>query len=301
MAKSAELSDNTASRISLVFFLNLGFTLVELAGGIWMNSLAIVSDALHDAGDSLILGLSWYFEKVARRKGDMRYTYGYRRYSLLGAVLNTFVMISGALLIIYHAVPRLTHPGVPYVNGMIVLAPLGVLMNGYAFLKIRGGRNFQHQILSLHLLEDVFGWLLVLVLAVILKFTDYYFLDPLLSMIISGYILYNVLRNLSKTLAVFLQSAPDTINNAEIIAQLSCLPKVQSVHDTHIWSLDGERHVLTTHVIVNEDTSKNEILNIKAGIKALANQFRCEHITVEIEYNGEDCTMEKGNPTPLIE
>jgi cobalt-zinc-cadmium efflux system protein len=275
----------------MAFLLNLGFAVLELVGGLWTNSLAIVSDALHDGVDSFSLGLSWYLDEYSRRVEDQSYSYGYRRFSLLAALINVVVLIAGSVLILSEAIPRLWDPEPANAQGMVILAVVGVAANGVAALRVRGGRTLNARIVTWHLLEDVLGWLAVLVVSVILLFWDVQILDPLLSVLITLYVLYNVLKHLKRTLALFLQAVPYDLDMSEIEKGLLAIDRVQSVHHMHIWSLDGEHHVLTTHVVVDQDTTRAQVCQIKADIWASVESFDLEHITVEIEYEGERCKM----------
>jgi len=284
-------NQNTDNNIGLAFGLNLGFAIFELFGGLWVNSIAVISDALHDFGDSLSLGIAWYFKRLSRRQKDNRFTYGYQRYALLGAIITMIVLVVGSVIILGEAFPRLLHPTIPNSTGMSVFAIVGIVVNGFAVLRLKGYSSLSEKAITWHLMEDLLGWIAVLIVSVILKFTDWYFLDPLISILITIFILYKVIGNFRATMAVFLQSAPANIDNDKIVAHLSQLEKVKSAHHTHIWSLDGEHHVLTTHVVVEADTSKDEVLMIKNRIKELAEKYNFEHLTVEIEYEGEDCSM----------
>lgn len=279
--------------IGLAFGLNLVFALFELFGGLWINSMAVISDALHDFGDSMSLGFVWYFKRIARRQQDNRFTYGYQRYALLGAIVNMIVLIIGSLIVLSQAMPRLLHLVKPNSTGMLIFAIFGILVNGLVVYRMRGQRSLTEQAVTWHMMEDVLGWIAVLIVSLVLKFTNWYFLDPLLSIIIMVFILYKVIGNFRKTMAVFLQSAPENINNDEINRQLSKLEKVKSAHHTHIWSLDGEHNVLTTHIVVEADTTRAEVQKIKNRIKTLTESYHCEHLTVEVEYEDEDCSMNK--------
>lgn len=276
--------------IRLAFFLNLGFTLFEIAGGLYTNSLAILSDAVHDLGDSLSLGLSWYLERHSHRGSDARYSYGYRRFSLLAALLNTVVLVTGSLFILSEAIPRLLHPQSSNAPGMVFLALVGIAVNGLAVLRLRGSQSLNAQMIAWHLLEDVLGWVAVLIISISLLFTDLYILDPLLSILISLYVLYNVVRSLRKTLRLFLQAVPDAIDLPGVEHALLDIPQVQSVHHTHIWSLDGERHVLTTHLVVEPEASKDDFIRVKQAAAAIAAGMRLEHATIEVEFE-QDCSM----------
>jgi cobalt-zinc-cadmium efflux system protein len=276
--------------IRAAFFLNLGFTLFEIVGGIYTNSLAILSDALHDLGDSFSLGMSWYLENHSHRASDGRYSYGYRRFSLLAALINTVVLIVGSLFILSEAIPRLLNPEHSNATGMALLAVFGIIVNGLAVLRVRGSQSLNAQMIAWHLLEDVLGWIAVLIVSISLLFMDIHILDPLLSILISLYVLYNVIRNLRKTMALFLQAVPDAVNLPEVEHALLAIPQVQSAHHTHVWSLDGEHHVLTTHLVVDPDATKEDMIRIKQAAAGIAAGMSLEHATIELEFE-EDCSM----------
>ncbi|MCI0581028.1 MAG: cation diffusion facilitator family transporter [Chloroflexi bacterium] len=284
-------SHEGAASLRTAFFLNLAFTLLEIVGGFWTNSLAILSDAIHDLGDSLSLGLAWYMERYSQRGRDRRFSYGYRRFSLLGAVISTIVLIVGSLFILSEAIPRLMNPEPAYAPGMALFALVGILVNGLAVLRLRGNRSLNARVVAWHLLEDVLGWAAVLVVSLILLFWNAYILDAILSILITLYVLYNVAGNLRQTLALFLQAVPENVDVEEIERQLLAIDRVRSVHHTHVWSLDGEHHVLTTHVVVDEEASKDDVLRVKGAIKTLTDALDVSHTTAEIEYQDEDCRM----------
>lgn len=288
---SHDHSNDSTGDLRLAFFLNLSFTIIEIAGGIWTNSLAILSDAIHDLGDSLSLGMAWYLETYAQKDKDKKYSYGYRRYSLLSALINTVVLIVGSVFILSRAVTRLFNPEPVDAKGMILFAVLGIMVNGLAMLRLRGGKSLNAQVVAWHLIEDVLGWVAVLIMSIVLLFTDLYILDPIFSILITSFVLYNVIKNLRKTLALFLQAVPENMDLEMIENRLLAIDNVCSSHHTHIWSMDGEHHVLTTHLVVEEDTSQDEVLCIKEDINQLSNEMDFLHTTVEIEYGEEKCSM----------
>lgn len=289
---------DSVSNIRLAFFLNLLFTLLEIAGGIWTNSLAILADALHDLGDSFSLGISWYLERYSQRGVDSRYSYGYRRFSLLAALVNTVILLAGGVLVLSQAIPRLINPEHSNAQGMLVFALVGIAVNGLAALRLQRDNGLNSQVVAWHLLEDVLGWAAVLVVSIVMVFWDIHILDPLLSILITLYVLWNVLRNLRRVLALFLQAVPENYNVAEIESKLMSMENVQSVHHTHIWSLDGENHVLTTHVVVDECTNRDQILALKREINDLTAELEFSHTTLEIEYEDEDCRMKERDSDP---
>jgi cobalt-zinc-cadmium efflux system protein len=273
--------------------LNLLFTVAEIIGGLWTNSVAILSDAVHDLGDSITLGLSWYLNRKSVQGRDQRFSYGYRRFSLLGALVTGIVLLAGSLLVLSEAIPRLLHPETPLARGMLIFALVGITVNGAAALRLRGLSSLNARVVMLHLLEDVLGWVGVLIVSVILLFRDIPILDPILSVVITSYILYNVAHNLHKTLTVFLQAVPFDADPAAAEALLTGIEGVVSVHHTHAWSLDGERHVLTTHVVVSSRASWEEMARIKRDAKKRLRSHDYHFVTIEIEVEGEPCEAEE--------
>jgi cobalt-zinc-cadmium efflux system protein len=291
MAHDHDHHHNELGNIRLAFFLNLVFTVFEIFGGLWTNSLAIMADAIHDLGDSFALGSAWFLERLSLKRGDQLFSYGYRRFSLLGALISASVLILGSLFILYQAVPRLFHPQHSYAPGMIVFAVIGIAANGAAVLKLKGSTGMNAKMVAWHLLEDVLGWAAVLAISIILLFKDIPVLDPSLSCLITLYVLFNVLKNLGKTLGIFLQGVPEGVDIAAIEEDMRSLKHVTCTHHTHIWSLDGMHHVLTTHVVVDKDATKEDIIHIKDHIRNLMISHGMDHSTVEIEYSGEECRI----------
>lgn len=277
--------------LRLAFALNLLFTLIELVGGLYTNSIAILSDALHDFGDSISLGVAWFLSSYAGRGRDRVYSYGYRRFSLLSAAISGLVLVLGSLYILSEAIPRLLAPERSNAEGMIVLALIGIAVNGAAALRLRGGATLNVQTVAWHLLEDVLGWAAVLIVGITLRFTEIHILDPILSIVITGYVLFNVIRNLRRTLSVFLQSVPEHVDMDAIVAAIEKIEMVHSTHHVHIWSLDGAEHVLTAHVVVGEEADQDDVICIKNSIRDFAGQMNLEYTTIEVEYPQEDCRV----------
>lgn len=280
---------NSTKNIRIAFFLNLGFTILEFIGGYLTNSMAIFSNALHDLGDNFSLGLSWFLDRFSKKEKSDKFSYGYRRFSLLAALVNTMILIIGSVIILSEAIPRILNPEQTMAQGMIAFAALGIVVNGIAVLRLRSGQSMNEQVVTWHLLEDVLGWTVVFVVGLILLIKDIYVLDPILSVLIAAYVLYNVIKNLLKTSALFLQGVPDKITLREIEQILESFDKVHSTHHTHIWSLDGEHHVLTTHVVIDPNAKKEDVILLKVQILKAIEKLNFEHTTIEIEYQDEDC------------
>jgi cobalt-zinc-cadmium efflux system protein len=277
--------DHSTHNIRLVFFLNLGFTVLEAVGGLYVNSVSILSDALHDLGDSISLGLSWYLDKKSKRSADKHFTFGYQRFSLLSALINSMVLIIGSVFVLQETIGRLIHPESSNGEGMLYIAIGGVVINSYAAWKLSHGKSMNERVLSWHLIEDVLGWVAVLIVSIVLLFKDIQWLDPLLSLAITLFILWNVFRRLRETLVLFLQGTPGEFDLEELIKDIENFEEVRSVHSTHLWSLDGATHVFSTHLVVNETLDKpEEIDQLKERIRDQLKTRGLTHITIEIEF-----------------
>jgi cobalt-zinc-cadmium efflux system protein len=285
-------SHDEKSNIALAFFLNLSFTVIELVGGFLTNSIAIISDAVHDFGDSLSLGLAWYFQKLSKKGSTKQYSYGYKRFSLLGAIINCVVLIVGSIYILSEAIPRLFSPQETNAVGMFWLAIFGVIVNGIAALKTRKGKSINERVVSLHLLEDVLGWLAVLVGSVVMYFTGWTIIDPVLSLGIACFVLFNVFKNIRLVLPILLQGTPAEIEQEQIIKKLKAVKNIADIHDLHIWSLDEEYNVLTVHIILNEALPTEKLIELKKQIRSVLKEEKIEHATIEFEMPNEECDFE---------
>jgi len=283
---------HVVKNLKVAFFLNLFFTIFEIVGGFFTNSIAILSDALHDLGDTLSIGLSWYFQNLSRKSRDQKYSYGYKRLSLVAALVSSIILLVGSIFIIYEAIPRLINPEVVYVEGMFIIAVVGVIVNGVAVVRLRGGHSSNERVVMLHLLEDVLGWLAVLAGSIIMYFFDWPIIDPILSVLISIYILWNALKNVKEFVRIFLQGIPKEINIEQVSKNLEKLENVLSVHDIHIWSMDGEYNVLSAHLVIEDDISNDEIIEIKKYAKKIFRKLKINHETLEFEYKSEACQFE---------
>lgn len=289
MGHSHHHHDHSEGNIKVAFFLNLAFSIIELIGGFWTNSVAILSDALHDLGDSLTLGVSWYFARVAKKDRNHKFSYGYKRFSVLGALINSIVLVSGSIFITIEAIPRLFNPINPNTEGMMYLAIGGVLVNGAAAFRLSKGHSLNEKAVYTHLLEDILGWVAVLVGAIVMNFWELPVIDPILSILIALFILYNVFKNLKESFRIILQGTPASIDVSEIHKAILEIGQVQNVHDCHIWSMDGDYHILSIHIVVEKDLSLSELESIKTETKARMSHLGINHTTIEFETQGENC------------
>ncbi len=293
MEKHHHDHNHATGNIKVAFWLNLFFTIVEIVGGFYTNSVAIISDALHDLGDTIALGLAWYFQKLSQRGRDRKFSYGYGRFSILAAMINSVLLLAGSVYVISVAIPRLFAPEETNATGMIWLAIVGLLVNGVAAYKLSYGKSLNERAARLHLLEDVLGWAAVLVGAILIKFTGWTVLDPILSIAITLWVLSNVYKNLRTGLKIFLQGVPDNDAIAEIKALIMSNLHVQDIHDIHLWSMDGDYKILTLHAVVSTSLNLEEHILLKKNLKELLIANGYNHVTLEIETQEEECCQEK--------
>ena len=275
----------TEKSILISVLLNLAFSVFEFAGGIFTGSVAIISDALHDLGDAAAIGISYYFEKKSKNPPDETYTYGYTRFSLLGGAITTIILISGSLLVIYNAVLRLINPTEINHNGMIIFAIAGVIINSVAAFFTRKGDSLNQKAVNLHMLEDVLGWVVVLLGAIIIKFTHLNIIDPIMSMGVAIFIFVNAIKTLTDIILVFLEKTPDNIDTEGVIKAVADIENVLNVHHVHIRSIDGYNNCATMHVVTNENP---EI--IKKKIRSTLLESGISHVTIELEQENEPCS-----------
>ena len=270
-------------RVRFVAFLNFGFTIIELVGGFWTNSLAILSDALHDFGDSIALFVSWLFERGAKKSPDARYTFGYQRLSLFSALFSAFILIGGSIVIILQAIPRFFNPEPVNAFGMVGIAFVGIAFNGAGFFLLKKGESLNEKVLSWHLLEDVLGWVAILVGGVIIYFWKFYLVDPIMTVGLTAFILYSVTKNLREAVSILLQGVPKHINLEAVKQDIKAIKGVLGLHDIHIWSLEGETDVFTAHVVLDDETLKKQPDQTKQAIKETLLKHHIEHSTIELE------------------
>jgi cobalt-zinc-cadmium efflux system protein len=284
--------DETSKNMGVAFFLNLGFTIIEIIGGVLTGSIAILSDAVHDLGDSLSIGLSWLLQKKSEKGADTCFTYGHKRLSLLGALLNGTVLLAGSVFIFIEAGKRLFAPVSPDPEGMVWFAVLGVAVNGFAAYRLKQGEGGLNQkVLSWHLLEDVLGWVAVLIVSIIMLFKDIPILDPLLSIGITIFVLIHVIRNLKKTLYILLDTVPKEVDTDKLKKELLDIPSVKGLHHLHFWSVDEKEWAFSVHIEVSDQAERHTASEIKKSISNLANIKKAAHCTIQIDYGNENCPL----------
>ena len=285
-----KMKSKSEKNILIAFILNLGFSIFEFIGGAITNSIAITSDAVHDIGDALSIGLSYFLERKSKKGPDNKYTYGYVRYSLIGSLITTLILLFGSCFVIYSAVNKIITPEEINYSGMILFALIGVVINSCAVYFTRDGDSLNQKSVNLHMLEDVLGWVVVLIGAIIMRFTDIKLLDPILSILVAIFILINAFNNFKSITYLFLEKTPNNISIEELKNNILKIDGVKDVHHIHIWSIDGYNNYATMHV-VGEDYVK-----LKKLVKEELEKYGICHSTIEIESVDEMCNEKNCNP-----
>ena len=274
----------TEKNILLAFILNFAFSVFEFIGGIFTGSVAIISDAVHDIGDATSIGVAFFLEKKSKKQPDEKYTYGYARYSVIGSVITTLILLFGSVMVIYNAVLRIITPTTINYNGMIIFAVIGVIVNLCAALLTREGKSLNQKAVNLHMLEDVLGWIVVLVGAIVMRFTEISIIDPIMSIGVAVFILVNAIKNLSDVLEIFLEKTPHDISIRELKEHICEIDGVVDIHHIHAWSIDGHNHYATMHIVASGDFH-----DIKDKIREELREHGIGHVTLELESVGEHC------------
>ncbi len=280
----------TEKNILIAFLLNLAFSIFELVGGLFTNSVAILTDSIHDLGDALSIGISYFLEKKSKKKPDKNHTYGYIRYSVIGSIITTVILLVGSCFVIYESIKRIMNPVVVNYDGMIIFAIFGVVINTIASIVTKDGDSLNQRAVNLHMLEDVLGWIVVLIGSILMKFTDIYLIDSILSIGVAIFILFHSLKNLKKVLDIFLEVTPKNIDLDELKKHILNVDGVVDVHHIHVRSIDGYNNYATLHVVVKKYSEKT-----KKEVKEELEEHNICHSTIELELENEHCEDDKCN------
>ena len=279
----------TEKNILIAFVLNISFSIFEFIGGLLTGSVAIISDSVHDFGDAISIGISYFLERKSKKRADKKYTYGYVRYSVLGGVITTVILIVGSVFVIINAVKRLFNPTVINYNGMIIFAVIGVILNFIAAYVTKGGDSINQKSVNLHMLEDVLGWAVVLVGAIVMNFTDIRILDSLMSIGVALFILINSFKNIKEVVDLFLEKTPADVDIDDLMEHLLKIKGVDDIHHIHVWSIDGHNNYATMHIV----TKSKDIAKLKKAIREELEEHNICHAILETE--DEDCLEKECN------
>ena len=292
------MKNRSERNILLAFILNITFSIFEFIGGAITNSVAIASDSIHDMGDAISIGISYFLEKISKKKPDNKYTYGYIRYSVIGSLITTTILLLGSCLVIFSSIYKIINPTDIDYSGMIILAVIGVIINFLATYFTKDGHSLNQKSVNLHMLEDVLGWIVVLIGAIIMRFTDIKLIDPILSIAVSTFILVQAFRNFKSIIDLFLEKTPKGISIDELRSHILKIKGVKGVHHIHIWSIDGYNNYATMHIV-----SDGKCDNVKELVKDELKEHGICHTTIELEgthevCSEENCTMDNINIEP---
>lgn len=288
----------TDKNILIAFILNLGFSIFEIIGGLFTSSIAIISDAFHDFVDAFSIGLSYILERKSKKKPDYKYTYGYMRFSVLGAFLTTTFLAAGSIVVMISAINRLFNPVEVHYNGMIIISIIGIIVNFLAAYQTKDGDSLNQKSVNLHMLEDVLGWIVVFFGSILMKFTDISYIDSIMSIGIACCILIHALKNLKSVLDLFLVKTPASIDIDHIKKELLEIPNINDIHHIHIWSIDGVNNYATLHAV----SDIKDLTAAKKAIKECLKEHGIAHSTIELENSKEkcpehDCVVKVSNST----
>ena len=268
----------------VAFFLNLTYAIVEfIAGGVFGSS-AVLADSVHDLGDAISIGISAFLETISNREEDRQYTLGYKRFSLLGALVTAVILITGSILVILENTTKLFNPQPVNDEGILWLGMIAVTINVLASLVVRKGQTKNESILSLHFLEDTLGWLAVILMAIVLRFTDWYILDPLLSLLISIFILIKAIPRFWSTLKIFLDAVPEGVDIKQVMSDLEGLDNVASLNQLNLWTMDGLEKNAIVHVCLKE---MEHMETCKESIRIFLKDCGFQNITIEVDVDLE--------------
>ncbi len=276
--------DNKESRSILVaFLLNITFVIIELIGGFYSNSVSIISDAIHDLGDSISLLITFVLSILANKGRDDHYTFGYKRILVVGALMNSAILFIGSIYVYWQSIQRFIHPEEVNAKIMFYVAILGIVVNGISVYKMSNNRSLMSKSVMLHLIEDLLGWIAVFISSIVIYFFNINRVDDVLSFIIATIILINAVKTLRKAFEILLQKVPKDIDIHEVETIIKGFKHVVDVHDIHIWTLDGEDVIFTCHVVVDDGISQMDSTILKARIKMKLEQKLINHATLEFE------------------
>lgn len=279
--------------VFIAFLLNLVFSIIELIFGFLFKSSAILADAVHDFGDALAIGLSFVTERMSDKRADQNFSLGYKRFSLLGAMITSSILISGSVFLIVENFPKLFHPEVVNKEGMLILGVIAIMINVLASLVVHKGKTANEAILSLHFLEDILGWLAVILVSIVLRFTDWYFLDPLLSLVISAFILSKAVPKFWDNGKLFLNATPKELDFISLEAELLDLEGVENLNQLNVWTSDGLNHQAVVHIC---KTSHLTDQAVKEQIYTCLSSHHIQLLALEID---QDQTEHEKHELPL--
>ena len=271
----------SSENISFAFFLNIIFMAVVTIGAIFTNSMAILADLLHGLSDTFALGFSWFFQRFSEKKEDENFTYGYRRFSLLGAIVTSIIIILGSVFVLFEATSRLFAPVTPQAEGMILVAILAIILKAVSVLKLRGSKTLNEQAVSIHLIGDLLGWIALLFVGTALLFHNIPDLDVFLSFAITFWMIYNLAKTLFFSFKILLLEAPEKINQSQLKSEILAIDGIDEILKFYLWSIDEEKNVLTLKIHLTDDLKVSDTERIKESVNKLCISYCIEEVNIE--------------------
>lgn len=280
MKKEFNLLNNKST-----FLINLVFSILEVLGGFLTNSISLISGAIHDLSDSISICISYIFEKISKKEVNNKYSYGYLRFTYIGYFITSILLLIGSILMLSLSIPRLIDVKEVNYDAMILFSVFGILIYGYTAYSQKDKKD-------IHLLEDLIGWIIILIGSILIKVLNNFIIDPIIAILIALYILFQVYRYLKEVFEMIMSKTPKNININEITKELKN-DNIKEIHHIHIWTLYKDSYCMTCHVVLNKQLSENEIINLKNSLKESLKKYKINHTTLEIEYQNENCNSKK--------
>ena len=279
---------NLGNAFKIGMSINIVFIIIEASYGFLSNSMALVADAGHNLSDVLALVFSWVAVILSQRKPTLKFTYGFRRSTILIALLNTVLLLAAVVFIVWETIERLGKPLVINSNSVIIVAAIGIVINGFTAWLFMKGKKHDLNIRSafVHFVADALVSLGVVVAGIIMAFTGVVWIDSVVSIAIIAVILYSSYHLLIDSVNLALDAVPENVNIVAVRNYLKSLPQVSDIHDLHIWALSTTDAALTVHLATNTQTDVTFITNIQ---HQLHEQFDIEHATIQVEFGDTAC------------
>lgn len=288
MMKKAQIPNDSdleyhksAKNISFAFFLNIIFMVIVTIGAIFTNSMAILADLLHGLSDTFALGFSWFFQRFSEKKEDEKFTYGYRRFSLLGAIITSTIIILGSIYVFFESIDRLFAPVTPHAEGMILVAIFAIILKTASVLKLRSSKTLNEQAVSIHLIGDLLGWIVLLGVGITLLFYNIPDLDVFLSIAITIWMVYNLAKTLFFSFKILLLRAPEKINQSKLKSEILSIEGIDDIVKFYLWSIDDQKNILTVKIHLTDDLKVSDTEKIKEAIDNLCLLHGIEEINIE--------------------
>ncbi|MCG8410111.1 MAG: cation diffusion facilitator family transporter [Bacteroidales bacterium] len=270
-----------------VTILNLSITIVQVIGGILSSSLSLLSDALHNLGDSSAIFIAFYAGKKSKQSPNEHRTYGYKRIEILAALFNAMVLIGICFFLFFEAYERFINPKPVHGKIMFIVASFGLLANFISVLILNKNKNHNLNVKAayLHLLGDTFSSVAVIVGGIFIWRYQIYWIDPIITVFVGVYIIYHTWGIVKQTVDILMQSTPNQINIRKIKNTVEQVPEVDNIHHLHVWQLNDTQIHLEAHINLKNDMSISQMMLIRKVISnTIKMNYKIQHITLQMGY-----------------